>query len=44
MISAKLKVGRYDRHNLDIITGDVANFATIFLLNKQPTVFLCAKH
>jgi hypothetical protein len=34
----------HGRDDLDIITGDVADFATTFLLNKQPTVFLFAKH
>jgi len=37
-------MGRYDRNDLDIISGDVADFATIFLLNEQPTVFFIAKH
>jgi hypothetical protein len=39
-----LEVGRYDRNDLDIISGDIADFAAIFLLNKQPTVFFIAKH
>jgi len=39
-----LKAERYDGNDLDIISGDIADFATTFLLNKQPTVFLLAKH
>jgi len=31
-------------HDLDIIPGDVANLATVLLLDKQPTVLLLAKH
>ena len=32
------------RNDLDIIPGDVANPATVRLLDKQPTVLLLAKH
>jgi len=44
IVSARLKAERYDGNDLDIISGDIADFATTFLLNKQPTVFLLAKH
>jgi hypothetical protein len=43
-IRAKLKGGKYGGNNLDIVSGNIADLATIFLLDKQPTVFLLAKH
>jgi hypothetical protein len=41
-ISVELR-RRNGESDLDIIPGNVAHFATILLLHKQPTVLLCAK-